>query len=87
MSEVTELKVLKSVRVLPEYSAVEVEWLNRVVRGDGSIIAEKPFNRAYSKTERTKFLSDIDGNPSAVTYADLAGLVDPEPVEQTEVAT
>lgn len=80
MSEFTEVKVLKSIRVLPEYSAIEVEWLNRALRGDGSTLAETPFNKAYGKYERQQFLTDLSDNQHVTTYADLAGLVDPEPV-------
>lgn len=84
MSEFTEVKVLKSIRVLPEYSAIEVEWLNRALRGDGSTLAETPFNKAYGKYERQQFLTDLSDNQHVTTYADLAGLVDPEPIAQTE---
>lgn len=83
MGEITETKILKGIRVLPGYSAIEVEWLNRVERSDGTVIAETPLNGSYSKYERTRFLSDMTDNPSAATYADLAGMVDPDPISTT----
>ena len=71
---VIEKRVLKGVRLLPGVKGAEVEWTDQVIRDDGSVIASTPFNRAYSQYDREQFLADMAGEPTAVTYADLAGL-------------
>lgn len=84
MSGITETRELKSVRVLAERKAVEVEWADVVRRADGSIIATTPFNRAYSRYDRAMFLSDLASEPTALTYADLAGLEEHPPVPEPD---
>jgi len=83
-----EKRVLKGVRLLPGVKCAEVEWTDLVIRDDGSIAASTPFNRAYGQYDREQFLVDMADEPTAVTYADLAGLevrpavVEPEPVTE-----
>lgn len=74
MSGITEVRELKSVRVISDRNAVEVEWADVVRRADSSVIATTPFNRAYGRYDRDQFLLDMGDAPTAVTYADLAGL-------------
>ena len=74
MSGITEARELNSIRIISDRNSVEVEWADVVRRGDGSVIASTPFNRAYSKYDREQYLQDMADHPSAVTYADLAGL-------------
>ena len=69
-----EVKTLKGVTVKQDDSAVEVSWIVSVVRDDGSIAAATPFNRAYGRYDREQFLLDMASEPTAVTYADLAGI-------------
>ena len=69
-----EIRKLNTVTVKAANSAVEVSWIDSVIRDDGTIIASTPFNRAYGQYDREQFLSDMSGEPAAVTYADLAGL-------------
>lgn len=69
-----EKRALKGVRLLPGINGIEVEWADQVIRDDGSIAASTPFNRAYGMYDRSQFLADMAGEPTAVTYADLAGL-------------
>lgn len=71
---VVEKRVLKSVRTLPGLKGCEVEWTDQVVRDNGDVIASTPFNRAYGQYSREQFLLDMADEPTAVTYADLAGL-------------
>ena len=74
MSNITETRELKSIRVISSSHATEVEWVDVVRRDDGTLIAETPFNRAYGRYDRDQFLLDMGDAPTAVTYADLAGL-------------
>lgn len=82
-----EKRVLNGVRVLPGVKGIEVEWADQVIRDDGTIAASTPFNRAYGQYDREQFLADMADEPTAVTYADLAGLevrpvVEAEPVAE-----
>lgn len=82
-----EKRVLKSVRTLPGLKGCEVEWTDQVIRDNGDVIASTPFNRAYGQYDREQFLLDMADEPTAVTYADLAGLevrpvVEAEPVAE-----
>ena len=69
-----EKRVLKSVRTFHQMKCAEVEWLDQVVRDNGEVIASTPWSRAYSQYDREQFLQDMADEPTAVTYADLAGL-------------
>lgn len=69
-----EKRALKGVRLLPVIKGIEVEWADQVIRDDGSVIASTKFNRAYGPFDRSQFLADMADEPTAVTYADLAGL-------------
>lgn len=69
-----EKRELKSVRTLPGLKGCEVEWADQVIRDNGDVIASTPFNRAYGQYDREQFLADMADEPTAVTYADLAGL-------------
>ena len=86
-----EIKTLNGVMVKAESKAIEVSWAITVVREDNTIAASTPFNRAYGQYDREQFLLDMADEPTAVTYADLAGLevrpafvepaaVEPEPI-------
>lgn len=83
-----EQRTQTQVTVLEEANGINVMWTDVIVDS----ATEKELARsnradAFSKNERTRFLTALTDNANAVIYADLAGLVDPEPVEQTEVAT
>ena len=81
-----EKRVLKGVRLLPGVNGIEVEWADQAIRDTGDVIASTTFRRAYSQYDRSKFLADMADEPTAVTYADLAGLeVRPAFVEPTAV--
>jgi hypothetical protein len=69
-----EVKSLNGVTVKQEAKAIEVSWTVSVVRDDGSTAAATPFNRAYGQYDREQFLLDMASEPTAGTYADLAGL-------------
>ena len=70
-----EKRVLKSVKTLPGLKGCEVEWADQVIRDNGEVIASTPWNRAYGQYDREQFLADMADEQTAVTYADLAGLV------------
>lgn len=69
-----ENRCLNAIRVLPAVKGIETEWLDQIVRSDGSVAASTPWRRAYGQYDREQFLSDMADEPTAVTYADLAGL-------------
>ena len=69
-----EKRCLNAIRVLPAVKGIETEWLDQIIRDDGSIAASTPWRRAYGQFDRDLFLTDMAGESAAVTYADLAGL-------------
>lgn len=60
-----ELKILKSITILPEAQAVEVLWVNQIKRGD-QVIAEENFRKSYAKQQKESFLQDVE---NAAHYA------------------
>lgn len=54
----TEQRVLNQVTILIEQSAVNVQWLDQVLR-DGEVIASTPFRKAYSSTQKAEFAADM----------------------------
>lgn len=78
-----EKRCLNAIRILPALKGLEAEWLDQIIRDDGSIAASTPWSRAYGQYDREQFLADMADESAAVTYADLAGLeVRPVVVEQ-----
>lgn len=66
---IQEVKVLKSVEVLPQVNAVNVLWENQIVK-DGEVIASNMHRCAYSKGQREQFLQDIEGAEKYVGLID-----------------
>lgn len=83
-----EQQTQTQITVLEEINGINVMWTDVIVDSE----TEKELARsnradAFSKNERTRFLTVLADNTNAVTYADLAGLVDPEPIAPTEEVT
>lgn len=61
----SEDRILSQVTVLPQQSAVNVQWLDRVLRTaeDGSVevIAATPFRKAYTADQKEEFLTEVEG--------------------------
>lgn len=69
----SEQKILVGVEVFRQSNAVNVRWDKQILR-DGEVVVSEPFRRAYGQYDREQFLLDMTDEPTAVTYADLAGL-------------
>lgn len=83
-----EQKTQTQVTVLEDVNGINVMWTDVIVdSATGKELARSNRADAFSKNERTRFLTALADNANAVTYADLAGLVDPEPVATTEAVT
>lgn len=58
----TEEKVLSNVEVCVEASAIQVKWINRILR-DGQVISQLPHRAAYIQGQKEQFVADIE-NPA-----------------------
>ncbi len=56
----TEQRVLSQVTVLPQQSAVNVQWEDQILR-DGEVISRSYHRKAYSGDQKDAFLSEVDG--------------------------
>lgn len=56
----TEERVLGSVQILPQQSAVNVEWYDLIKR-DGEIISKSNHNKAYTAEQKAEFLAEVEG--------------------------
>ena len=66
---IQEIKLLKSVEVLPQVNAVNVLWENNIVK-DGEVIASNMHRCAYGKGQREKFLEEIEDSEKYVELID-----------------
>lgn len=83
-----EQKTQTQVTVLEDVNGINVMWTDVIVdSATGKELARSNRADAFSKNERTRFLTALADNANAVTYADLAGLIDPEPIAPTEEVT
>jgi len=57
----TEEKVLANVEVCVKESAIQVKWVNRILR-DREVISQVPHRCAYSQDQKDQFVTDIE-NP------------------------
>lgn len=69
---IIEEKVLSQVMALPEQSAFNVQWTNKVIK-DGVVIAENYERKAYTQDQEAEFLAEVDG---AEFYAQAIGWAD-----------
>jgi hypothetical protein len=65
----TEQTVLKQVTVLPEQSAINVQWANQVLRDD-EVISETYHRKAYTKEQQAEFQAEV---PGTATYVAAVG--------------
>jgi hypothetical protein len=61
----TEQQILKSVEILPTQNAINVCWMNQILR-DGEIISEIPHRCAYMQDQKDQFLADVEGGDKYV---------------------
>lgn len=71
MAQYTERKILNSIELLVEQSAVNVCWLNQVLR-DGTVIGSEPYRRAYCQEEKGFFIADIESPANGGQAGDAA---------------
>ena len=62
----TEERVLGSVQVLTQQSAVNVEWYDLIKR-DGEVISKANHNKAYTADQKADFLAEVEGAEGYVT--------------------
>lgn len=60
MALLTEERVLGSVQILPQQSAVNVEW-HDLIKRDGEIISKSNHNKAYMQDQKDDFLAEVEG--------------------------
>lgn len=65
----TEQRILKQVAVLPEQNAVNVQWVDQILR-DGEVISEVPHRKAYTQDQSAAFAAEVDG---AAAYMEALG--------------
>lgn len=65
----TEQRILKSVQILSQQSAVNVQWANQILRGD-EVISEQYERKAYTQDQKDSFLEEVDG---AENYINILG--------------
>lgn len=56
----TEQRIIKQITILPNNSAVNVQWADQVLR-DGIVISETYHRKAYTIEQKTEFLAEVDG--------------------------
>lgn len=69
MAKFEETKTVSQVAILPNHSAINVQWVNRVEK-DGVVISESFERKAYAEDQKDDFLKEVEG---AKAYAKAAG--------------
>ncbi len=62
----TEERVLGSVQVLTQQSAVNVEWWDLIKR-DNEVISKSNHNKAYTAEQASEFLAEVEGAADYIT--------------------
>lgn len=62
----TEQTILKQVTVLPNQSAVNVQWANQILR-DGELVTETYERKAYTAEQKDEFLTEVEGADGYIT--------------------
>lgn len=64
-----EQKILKQVTILPDQSAINVQWANQIIK-DGEVISEQLHRKAYLISDKEAFLSEVE---DAESYLQILG--------------
>lgn len=64
-----EQRILKSVQILSQQSAVNVQWANQILRDD-EVISEQYERKAYTQDQKDSFLEEVEG---AENYINILG--------------
>lgn len=62
----SEQRILKQVSILPQQSAVNVQWANQILR-DGEVITETYERKAYTQDQAAEFASEVEGAEGYLT--------------------
>lgn len=73
----TEQRILKSIQVLSQQSAVNVQWANQILR-DGELVTETYERKAYTAEQYHDFLAEVEG---AEAYLAVLGWEEPIMIE------
>lgn len=65
----TENTIIKQVAILPNQSAINVQWANQILR-DGEVISENYHRKAYTAEQKAEFLAEVEG---AAGYVSAVG--------------
>ena len=65
----TEQRILKQVSVLPDQSAVNVQWADQILR-DGELVTETLHRCAYTQADKDRFLMEVK---DAALYLPIRG--------------
>lgn len=61
----SEQRILKSVEILPAQNAINVLWVDQIMR-DGEVVAETNHRKAYTQDQREAFLGEVTGGAAYV---------------------
>lgn len=67
----TEQRVLKSVTVLAQQSAINVQWANQILRDD-EVVTETYERKAYTADQIADFLNEVEGAEAYVALLNWA---------------
>lgn len=63
MATFTEQRILKQVTILPSQNAINVQWVNQILK-DGIVISETFDRKAYMRAQDAEFAIEVDGADS-----------------------
>jgi hypothetical protein len=61
----SEQRILKSVEILPAQNAINVLWVDQIMR-DGEVVSELNHRKAYTQDQREAFLTEVGGGAAYV---------------------
>ena len=73
----TENTIIKQVAILPNQSAINVQWANQILK-DGEVISEQYHRKAYGPGQQAEFLAEVEGAADYVNLIDWT-VVDDQP--------
>ena len=75
-----EQRILKSVQILSQQSAVNVQWANQILRDD-EVISEQYERKAYTAAQYHEFVAEVEGSDA---YIAVLGWTEPAPTVAEE---
>ncbi len=62
----TEQRIINQVSILPNQSAINVQWADQILR-DGEVIQQQYHRKAYTAEQKDEFLAEVDGADAYVS--------------------